>query len=450
MAGDNQNDLVATEAPASTVAKPKWLRKLERESWQAELIISGAAILGSLQLPDLLEQAEVYCLLNFDRDTIYVAYIAMIYWRILIYSLIAAFVFHFVVRALWIGMVGLNSVYTEGFKPNKRFAEHYQEKLREEYGDIDGFIRRLDRLGSGVFGVSFATALVFFNFGLIGSLVVYLHSWLVSFDLPPRWILLGLGLLFLPVFLLSLGSMILQLKQFKNGKIARRYLWPIAHIVSRITYLVARRYVITSSNLVTSYHADNKSFGRFAIGGFIVFLVLVMATIFNARYTSYFIDPVYHRMGSDSTRLLTAYADDLAYTGIYVQPELDEVTRSSVSFWIPAPEREWVYLERQCNVPEASDELERMEQRVINRQRIIDCARRFYRISINGEEITDYSIKRQNRVNEAAAQVGFGVYAAVGELRPGPNLIEVVSSYPHDETGLPRITYTPFHFSPAQ
>ena len=427
--------------------KPKWLRKLERESWQAELIISGAAILGSLQLPGLLEQVEVYCLLNFDRDTLFLCYLALIYWRILSYCLIAAFVFHFVVRALWIGMVGLNSVYSEGFKPNKRFATHFQENLKEEYGDIDGFIGRLDRLGSGVFGVSFGTALVFFNFGLIGSLLVYFHSWLVSFDVPSGWIFVGLGVVFLPLLLLSIGAMILQMERFKEGALARRYLWPVSKSVSRFTYLVGRRYVLTSTNMVSSHHADSKGFGWYLIGGFLAFMVILMVTLFNARYTPYFVDQAYHRMGSDSTRLPTVYADELAFDGVRVSPLLSETSASTLTFWVPTPEREWVFLDRQCSVPKVSDELEREERRGRVRSRVLSCAREYFSFAINGHPVKNYTIKRQYRVNEAASQNGFHIYVADPDLRRGSNLLEVISQYPHEETGKARVTYTPFYFS---
>ena len=36
--------------------KPKWLRILEQQSWQAELLISGIAIVGALQLPELIHE----------------------------------------------------------------------------------------------------------------------------------------------------------------------------------------------------------------------------------------------------------------------------------------------------------------------------------------------------------------------------------------------------------
>ena len=56
------------ESNISTKKKPKWLRALETQSLQAELVISGLAIFGSLQLPSLLNNLVDYCLFNFQKN----------------------------------------------------------------------------------------------------------------------------------------------------------------------------------------------------------------------------------------------------------------------------------------------------------------------------------------------------------------------------------------------
>ncbi len=250
-----------TTQPPPTGRKPKWLRKLEQESWQAELIVSGAAIIGSLQLPGLVDSMEYYFLLNYDRDTLFICYLSAIYWRILAVSLIFAFIFHFIVRALWIGLVGLNSVFPGGFRTNQRFSPYYQAELRNEYGDIDGFIARLDRLGSAIFGVAFATAGVFLNFGLIGLLFIFIHSWLIGYGLAPRQVLWAIGALVVPLFTLSVLLMISHAERFRESSLVRRFQWPLSMLVSRFTYPLSRRYIVTATNLVVSYSADHKRLG---------------------------------------------------------------------------------------------------------------------------------------------------------------------------------------------
>ena len=167
--------------------KPKWLRRLERESWQAELIISGAAIFGTLQLPYILEQSQYYLLLNYDRSALKLWFFATSYWALFVYGLIILFIFHFAVRAIWIGLVGLNSIYPEGIVENNLTSKDFQEKIQKEYGDIDGFIAQLDRLASGLFGTGFAFAGIFLNLGLIVSISILLLTWLQGQGLSQSW-----------------------------------------------------------------------------------------------------------------------------------------------------------------------------------------------------------------------------------------------------------------------
>ena len=431
------------------VGKPKWLRKLERESWQAELIISGLAIIGSLQLPTLLDQAETYCLLNYDRDTLFICYIAAVYWRILIAGLIVLFIFHFIVRALWIGLVGLNSVYPGGFKPNERFSPHFQKKLREEFGDVDGFIQSLDRLGSGLFGIGFGIAGVFLNFGMLGVLLVFVHGTLVDRGVDPDRLLFYIGLLLSPLLLLSLVSMVLHSERFRDTPFARRYLWPINLWQSRFTYPFARRYITTSLNIVTSYYADSKAFIWYFLLGMLAMIGLGMTSTVSSNNVRFFVDNVYHRMANDSLTLTDSEEEDGVYEGLYYRPQLasaEALARGEFSVWVPLPERELHELYAQCSVAGVErGELERSVYNHLRWQRTLSCAREYLSLSINGQRIEEYDVIRENRTNAAGRQFGVRLYPKRVPLHQGINVVGVVSNYLHDETQQPREAYAVFY-----
>ncbi|PPK86441.1 hypothetical protein CLV84_3368 [Neolewinella xylanilytica] len=428
--------------------KPKWLRKMEQESWQPELIISGAAILGSLQLPGLLMQFENYCLLNFDRDTLFIAYVTVVYWRLLATGLIFTFIFHFIVRALWIGLIGLNSVYPGGFKTNDKFSAHYQEHMREAYGDIDGFIQRLDRLGSGIFGVAFGIAGVFVNFGLVGLGLVFVHSWLMGMGLDPRQILLLIACVLSPLLLISVLVMLSHTRRFRDTPFVRRYQWPVAMLISRFTYPVARRYITTSTNLVTSYYADSKAFVLYFAGGMVLIIVVGMATMLTDDNVPFFLDRVYHRMANDSTRVMDAYPEEGDYTGIYYRPELDEsvsVSDSVLAVWIPLPDRETAFMYANCSVAEVDKDLPPEQRNPRERARTLACAREYLSLQLNGRPIERFDLRRQYRHNEAGKQFGVLAYIAQAPLVEGPNLLRVTAKYPEEESGEPRISYLTFY-----
>ncbi|THH41513.1 hypothetical protein [Neolewinella litorea] len=428
--------------------KPKWLRKLERESWQPELIISGAAIFGSLQLPDLITQMEHYFLLNYDRDTLFICYIASMYWRILTNGLIVTFIFHFIVRALWIGLAGLNSVFPGGFRTNQRFSAHFQKNMREEYGDVDGLIARLDRLGSGIFGVAFAVSGVFLNFGLIGLLLIVLHSWLVGQGVPADRVLLIIGLCLAPLLLLSLISMVGHAERFRDTAIVRRFQWPVTKVISRATYPLGRHFIVTSTNLVTSFYADRKTFTWYYLVGFVGLMVIALSSVLLNDNTRLFIDRVYHRNGADSLLLSTSYSADESYEGIYYRPVLDHtqgLSEAGMMVWIPLPEREMAYLLGDCSIPEVDDELPREERQQLRWQRIVDCGKEYIKIALNGRPQLDFKLERQYRENAAGSQYGMRAFLPDPPLAAGKNLLEVTTAYPHEKTGAPRTAYLPFY-----
>ena len=428
--------------------KPKWLSKLERESWQAELIISGAAIIGSLQLPGLIDRMEIYFLLNYDRDSLWISYVASIYWRVLANSLIVTFIFHFIVRALWIGLVGLNSVFPGGFQANERYSRHYQERLRAEYGDVDGFIQRLDRLGSGIFGVAFSAAGMFFNLGIVGLVLVLLHSWLISLGLNSSQVLVGLGIFIIPVFLLSVIIMISHNKRFQDTAIAKRFQWPVSLAVSRLTYPVGRRYITTAANLVSSFYADRKAFNFSYLIGLAVIMIVVMLSLLMNEKTPLFVDDYYHRVAKDSLLLTTEYTGDDTYDGIYVRPLLADggaPTADGMTVWIPLPERELVFLEAGCSLPEVSDTLSRAEERMLRRRWLVACGKEYISLSLNGQSIGEFDLERQYMANGSGEQYGMRAFIPDPPLREGKNLLLVTTQYPQEDTGEPRMAYLPFY-----
>ena len=125
------------ESNISTKKKPKWLRALETQSWQAELVISGLAIFGSLQLPSLLNNLVDYCLFNFSEEYMEVFFFLFIYPYFAATILIFSFIAHLILRALWIGMLGLVSVYPNGINPDQDFfSKDYMKKFLKEYPKV--------------------------------------------------------------------------------------------------------------------------------------------------------------------------------------------------------------------------------------------------------------------------------------------------------------------------
>lgn len=439
--------------------RPKWLRKLERESWQAELIISGAALLGSLQLPGLLDKFQYYLLLNFERASLPLWFFATSYWALFVYGLVILFVFHFIVRALWIGLVGLNSVYPDGIVETPLASKDYQQKVIAEYGDIDGFINRLDQMASGMFGTGFTFIGLFFNLGLFMSVAILLLTFLQKMGVSDFWAWsIGLAPVVL-TFTASALSSVLSLPKFRDRAWVKRYHFPLAKLIGRLSYPVNTRYTVTGLMLVSSHgtpkdkplQAILKSIGVAFAGSLILGIFMGMSDAIKPQ----FLDNHYHRMGDDETGMDRANYADTDFAGVLYEPLLSAQyphPTGPLWVWVPLPERELSIMLDACSQPEVADELSREEARKAKRKRLVSCTGEYIEVYLDDQPIKLPQALREYRSTKAFANQ-FGVRLNLSHLAPAPghHTLKVVTHYPLDEEPANeyRTTYIPFFVIPA-
>lgn len=106
----NGND---TDNPAPLDSSKSWLQKLKEESWEAELLVSSVAIFGTFQLFDLINWVTNRFIDLLNPDQYFVGYFIVFFGLFAISILISMFVIHFALRAYWVGLVGLNSVFPD-------------------------------------------------------------------------------------------------------------------------------------------------------------------------------------------------------------------------------------------------------------------------------------------------------------------------------------------------
>lgn len=430
--------------------KPAWLQRLEEESWQAELALSGAAFFATLQLPELFDWLEAKLLLNFEDFTLsFFDFIVPILF-IANLSLPILFVFHLAVRALWIGLVGLNSVYPEGFQPNTRFSKTYQEQFIADYGDIDGYIQKMDRLGSSIFGFGFGFFLAFLNMGIIASVVIIGSSFLN--DLPAQLQWTKYIVLFLVVAYLVIATSInlSHHPKIRELPLVKKYQYPVTQWIGKITIPISNRYINTSTNLLSFNNFSIKSFLRsmvlFMAGGFILGIMMGASRKFE-----YVRADRYHAAAQDSTAIIPFAYQTNEYEKVYVTPVLASMeTTQNFAFncWIPLPDRELEHLNDHCSLPPVNDDLARKERKKAKRQRTFECAYEYISIQINSRIYDDFSLKQEYITNEAGRQFGVRVFIKQPDLQIGENMLTVTTQYPHPDTGEPRIAYIPFYYTP--
>ncbi len=141
-----------------------WLDRLQQESWELELLISGFAIfllLGGWQpytelasyLEMLIDESAGYHFLGLAYSVNKVAYAA----------LVACLMFHLVLRGVWIAAIGLRSVSGDIDYEALRYRQPYVKWLARSVGSFDGYIERLERYCSVLFTVAFLILFCFLS-----------------------------------------------------------------------------------------------------------------------------------------------------------------------------------------------------------------------------------------------------------------------------------------------
>ena len=156
--------------------KQNLLERLEQESWQLELLISGFSIflliaakepleVWTMSVGQMIQLSYPNSPLNLLPVVVYGS------WFFMTINLLL----HVLLRGMWISAIGLRSVSGGVDVPSLRLRGKFQRFLRPRLQDYDAFIERLERLSSVMFAYTFLVI-----FALISMVMTVLTFYLVS------------------------------------------------------------------------------------------------------------------------------------------------------------------------------------------------------------------------------------------------------------------------------
>lgn len=252
------------------------LDKLQQESWQLELLISGFAIfglfssLGTVQLN--LETA------NYDSRI----YELLIWFSIKVccWILIVNLLIHVTLRGLWIGALGLRYVSGDIDYDELKYSPKFTKFLSNKIGSFDKYIATLENYCSILFAISFL--LIFYFLACLAFLVTILSIVFifVDNDLSDPWSTISSIIGALIIFFLFLG-MLLTFIDFITQGFLKKKKW-----ISKFYFPLYRVFSIVSLSFLYRplvYNFLDNKFGRR-----LSFILLpIFATIFIFSGYSY-------------------------------------------------------------------------------------------------------------------------------------------------------------------
>lgn len=207
----------------------EWLEKLQQESWQLELLISGFAIFGIYQSRTVITDLEFMRNTVLDDSGILLSILGFIVkkgWLIFFINLLI----HVILRGLWIGAIGLRYVSQDIDYEKFAYSDIFNRFLRKSVGTYDDFIERLEKVCSVIFAYTFLLFLLFMSFMLFItlniSITVFIQELYPGNELAlviSGWVALVFFALGSMVFfdLISLGGF----KKIKNKTFSRVYFY---------------------------------------------------------------------------------------------------------------------------------------------------------------------------------------------------------------------------------
>lgn len=178
----SESEPVETTTSSDETAIQDKLSELTNQSWNLELLISGAALFASSNLPDLLDSALTYYRYNLMTDMDYVHDVVPAQVIGLVkgvsYFLFGAFLVHFVMRAFWVGLLGLLAVYPSGIRYDQIYSlsQYARQRFAREMGSLPSYIIRLDQRCNVIFALAFSLVLLLLSVAAIYGLSILIET----------------------------------------------------------------------------------------------------------------------------------------------------------------------------------------------------------------------------------------------------------------------------------
>lgn len=129
---------------------PQWLKTIQLNSWEAELLISALVLYALFQVPDYLRETSLQ---YFDRGSRMHNLFFLLIDAIKLLSF--GYILHILVRGIWVASVGLSYVFPGGVdKEALNFKGNFKKELSST-GSLVKMVLRLEELSSIIYGVSF-------------------------------------------------------------------------------------------------------------------------------------------------------------------------------------------------------------------------------------------------------------------------------------------------------
>ncbi len=225
---------------------PKWLEEQQTNSWQIEILFASGFILFLLKIPQYCKDYLVSVL----QSSAFESYVLILVVGTYLFSraLLIGFVVNLILRALWLGMLGVNFAFPQGINYERlNYSEYFNDKTKQQKSLAEQIIQ-VEKICSLSFSITVIMTLmslgVFLLLALSFSFISYFFP---TLDTP----VLGYILMIL-FFLLSLGVLDrVVFGRLKKVHQMSRWYYPFYRVygVLSLSFLYRKEWLTITSNI---------------------------------------------------------------------------------------------------------------------------------------------------------------------------------------------------------
>ncbi|KAB1159878.1 hypothetical protein F7018_06080 [Tenacibaculum aiptasiae] len=247
------------------------LDKLQQESWQLELIISGFAIFGLFTaLPQIKIAVETA-----KNDKHIYAFVLLLVALVACYILIFNLLVHVVLRGLWIGALGLRYISGDIEFNELNYHNRFTKYLKKKIVSFDKYVATLENYCSVLFATSFLLIFYVISITIIFVSFILVATYIFSNDKLPEGFRIFLGIVLM--LFLVIGSIFMFIDFITQGYLKKKkwlskIYFPFYWVFSYLTLSFLYRPLVYN-------FLDNKFTRRIS---FFLIPIYIVISIFNS------------------------------------------------------------------------------------------------------------------------------------------------------------------------
>ncbi|WP_422858962.1 hypothetical protein ACOKFD_16705 [Flagellimonas sp. S174] len=397
-----------------------WLNRLKEESWEAELLVSAVAIFAILKSFGAIDWLVIEFIDNLDPSQYLIGYAVVVCGYLAVGVLACMFIIHFALRAYWIGLVGLNSVFPDYSLKDSVYSSIYTEKLLQILPKLPKTIAKVDELCSVIFSAAFSLMMIYLYFTLVATLYLIIFNLLK--DLVPYWILLIpayiIGLIFIIGVLISIPA---NMKRNHQKKRLQHVFFVYSSFGNKLLYGPLYKNIMQIFMIFGSNFKRKKSLVRLVIVMSLAGVCFGGIRMGQSNY-GYLIVGLEN---TDTTRIENSYYATTNTSDFLLTPEIqsDIIDSKGIKLFVPIMEHEIRNLSQACDLKEYPRFKKLPDnERQQKRQEYLDCYQKKHIIRIDEKVIPTEFIKADHPVTQ---QFGIITYMNTADIKKGMHMLQI-------------------------